>query len=86
MKPASSHDNIKKNSGHHLSTTRETLVQRCPESMLAAMFSGRHPQQLDSNGCVFIDRDGIRFRHILNFLRTGTQNNLSTNISMFIKT
>ena len=39
--------------------------------MLAAMFSGRHHQPLDENGEVFIDRDGVRFRHILNYLRTG---------------
>lgn len=57
--------------GHHYSTTRETLILRAPESMLAAMFSGRHHQPLDENGEVFIDRDGVRFRHILNYLRTG---------------
>mmetsp|Transcript_16914 Transcript_16914/g.34424 ORF Transcript_16914/g.34424 Transcript_16914/m.34424 type:complete len:218 (+) Transcript_16914:68-721(+) len=58
--------------GHHYSTTRETLVLRAPESMLAAMFSGRHHQPLDKNGSIFIDRDGQRFRHILNYLRTGS--------------
>ena len=26
----------------------------------------------DPEGCVFIDRDGARFRHVLNWLRSGT--------------
>jgi hypothetical protein len=38
--------------------------------MLAAMFSSRH-QTARVNGAVFIDRDGLRFRHVLNYLRDG---------------
>eukprot|EP00618_Florenciella_parvula_P019420 CAMPEP_0119493326 /NCGR_PEP_ID=MMETSP1344-20130328/17607_1 /TAXON_ID=236787 /ORGANISM="Florenciella parvula, Strain CCMP2471" /LENGTH=208 /DNA_ID=CAMNT_0007528741 /DNA_START=58 /DNA_END=684 /DNA_ORIENTATION=- len=52
-------------------TTDSTLLQ-CPESMLAAMFSGRFPVPTDAEGAVFIDRDGSRFRHVLNWLRSGT--------------
>lgn len=41
--------------------------------MLAAMFSGRHELDTDSEGQYFIDRDGAYFKHILNFLRDGNQ-------------
>jgi len=36
-----------------------------------AMFSGRYPLKKDSNGAIFIDRDGSLFKYILNFLRDG---------------
>jgi len=39
--------------------------------MLGAMFSQNMPSQVDKNGCYFIDRDGIVFRNILQFLRSG---------------
>ena len=49
-------------------TTLSTLT-RYPDSMLGAMFSGRHnlPQQED--GSYFIDRDGEVFKYILMYLR-----------------
>ena len=37
--------------------------------MLAAMFSGRHRVEQDSQGRYFIDRDGKLFHHILTYLR-----------------
>lgn len=37
--------------------------------MLAAMFSGRHKLEADSEGRYFIDRDGTYFGYILNYLR-----------------
>ena len=48
--------------------TLSTLT-KYPDSMLGAMFSGRHnlPQQED--GSYFIDRDGEVFKHILMYLR-----------------
>lgn len=53
-------------------TTIDTVTQREPDSMLAAMFSGRHTLSQDpNNGYVFVDRDGKHFRHILNWLRDG---------------
>eukprot|EP00271_Cylindrocystis_brebissonii_P007228 TRINITY_DN20520_c2_g1_i1.p1 TRINITY_DN20520_c2_g1~~TRINITY_DN20520_c2_g1_i1.p1 ORF type:complete len:310 (+),score=64.54 TRINITY_DN20520_c2_g1_i1:348-1277(+) len=58
--------------GMLFTTMRDTLTQRDNESMLAAMFSGRHHVHVDSkSGTIFIDRDGTHFRHILNWLRDG---------------
>ena len=52
-------------------TTRSTLL-KYPDSMLGAMFNGRHvPTGYDNQGNYFIDRDGYMFRHVLNFLRSG---------------
>ena len=49
-------------------TTLSTLT-KYPDSMLGAMFSGRHnlPQQED--GSYFIDRDGEAFKYVLMYLR-----------------
>nr|CAB3258221.1 BTB/POZ domain-containing protein KCTD7-like [Phallusia mammillata] len=54
---------------HH--TTSLSTLRKFPESMLAAMFSGRHHINTDKNGRFFIDRDGSLFHHVLNFLRQG---------------
>jgi BTB/POZ domain-containing protein KCTD7/14 len=51
-------------------TSIETLCAD-PNSMLAAMFSGRHNVNKDEDGRYFIDRDGTHFRYILNYLRDG---------------
>lgn len=51
-------------------TTRATLcTDAC--SMLTAMFE-RRSQPTGEGATVFIDRDGARFRHVLNWLRNGT--------------
>ncbi|KAB2071591.1 FH interacting protein FIP2 -like protein [Gossypium arboreum] len=58
--------------GKKFCTTIDTLTCREPDSMLAAMFSGRHTVCQDAEkGYVFVDRDGKHFRHILNWLRDG---------------
>ena len=57
--------------GKRFETSRGTLCMQ-PDSMLAAMFSGRHALTPDEDGSYFIDRDGKHFGHILNFLRQGT--------------
>lgn len=49
-------------------------LTRYPKSMLAVMFSGRHPLETDANGNYFIDRDGKLFRYVLNFLRSSFLN------------
>jgi BTB/POZ domain len=74
MPPAS--DIIELNvGGEYFSTTRSTLCGDHLEphgTMLSAMFgSAALPTQLDRDGRVFIDRDGPRFRMILNYLRSG---------------
>jgi hypothetical protein len=48
-------------------TTKQTL-QSEPESMLAAMFSGRYPFNTDQEGYVFIDRNGKYFEFILEYV------------------
>ena len=56
--------------GHHFTTTVQTL-RKDPNSMLAAMFSGKFDTQPSEDGSFFIDRDGTHFRFILNYLRDG---------------
>ena len=56
--------------GQHFTTSVQTLTKD-PNSMLAAMFSGKFDMKPSEDGSFFIDRDGTHFRFILNFLRTG---------------
>lgn len=60
---------IKLDIGQCFTTTLTTLT-RFPDTMIGAMFSGRHDLKRNDAGAYFIDRDGIHFRHILNFLRS----------------
>lgn len=57
--------------GVSYTTSLETLVSQ-PDSQLAAMFTGREPVTKDSKGRYFLDRDGVLFRYVLDFLRDGT--------------
>ncbi|KAK6169796.1 hypothetical protein SNE40_020780 [Patella caerulea] len=65
---------VKLDVGGHVYTTSMLTLTRDQDSMLAAMFSGRHPIKTEADGTVFIDRDGTHFRYILNFLRDGGLN------------
>ena len=56
--------------GHHFTTSVQTL-RKDPNSMLAAMFSGKFDMKPSEDGTFFIDRDGTHFRFILNYLRNG---------------
>ncbi|XP_022777972.1 BTB/POZ domain-containing protein KCTD6-like [Stylophora pistillata] len=56
--------------GHRFTTSLQTLTKD-PNSMLAAMFSGKFEMKPSDDGAFFIDRDGTHFRFILNYLRTG---------------
>ena len=56
--------------GQYFTTSRQTLISD-PNSMLAAMFSGRHKQETTGDGSFFIDRDGTHFRFLVNYLRNG---------------
>ena len=56
--------------GHCFKTSVQTLTKD-PNTMLAAMFSGKFEMKPCEDGTFFIDRDGTHFRFILNYLRTG---------------
>ena len=63
--------NVKLNvGGQHFTTSVQTL-RKDPNSMFAAMFSGKFDMKPSEDGTFFIDRDGTHFRFILNYLRTG---------------
>ncbi|CAH1232755.1 KCTD7 [Branchiostoma lanceolatum] len=54
--------------GAHHTTSLRTL-RKYEDSMLAAMFSGRHNLTRDKEGRYFVDRNGTHFGYILDFLR-----------------
>ena len=56
--------------GQHFTTSVQTL-RKDPNSMLAAMFSGKFDTKPSEDGSFFIDRDGTHIRFILNYLRDG---------------
>ena len=56
--------------GQHFTTSVQTL-KKDPNSMLAAMFSGKFEMKPSEDGSFFIDRGGTYFRFILNYLRNG---------------
>lgn len=58
------------NVGGILYTTTEATLMKYPESMLGSLINRGLPSTRDSNGHLFIDRDGLAFRHVLNFLRS----------------
>ncbi|XP_005112086.1 potassium channel regulatory protein [Aplysia californica] len=58
------------NVGGVVYTTTTSTLLKFPESMLGSMMSNGLPSTLDANGHLFIDRDGLIFRHVLNFLRS----------------
>ncbi|CAM9402854.1 unnamed protein product [Sphacelaria rigidula] len=54
--------------GKKFLTSWETIMHQA-NSMLASMFKGSFKCATDEDGFAFIDRDGERFGHVLNFLR-----------------
>ena len=54
---------------HKITVSKRTLC-KVPESMLTAMFSGRHKLR-KHKGKVFIDRDGDAFCAVISYLRNG---------------
>ena len=62
---------VRLNIGGHTFMTSTLTLTRDVDSMLAAMFSGRHALTQEADGSYFIDRDGTHFRYILNYLRDG---------------
>ena len=63
---------IKLNVGGNIFQTSVETLTKYPESLIAEMFSAKFNLKTDDDGCYFIDRDGTHFRHILNYLRSGT--------------
>lgn len=60
---------VKLNVGGTIFQTLRTTLQSHPQSMLAALVSGRHQVARDAQGIIFIDRDPKCFAAILMFLR-----------------
>lgn len=60
---------VKLNVGGTVFQTLRTTLQTHPQSMLAALVSGRHQVARDSQGIIFVDRDPRCFGAILMFLR-----------------
>lgn len=51
--------------------TRLSTLKKYPDSMLAALFSGRYQVDKDAEGNFFLDSNGILFGYLLEFLRNG---------------
>lgn len=62
-------DVIGLNMGGYIFTTRLSTLTRYTDSMLGAMFSGRHKLDKDNKDNYFIDRNGKYFQFVLEFLR-----------------
>ena len=62
---------VKLNVGGQYFTSSIQTLRKDPNSMLAAMFSGKFDTKPSEDGLFFIDRDGTHFRFILNYLRDG---------------
>lgn len=68
----SSSSTITLNVGGHLYAALRQTLARHQGSLLEEIANGKKPvQHVDSMGNSFIDRDGLVFRHVLNFLRLG---------------
>lgn len=60
---------VELNVGGVFYTTALTTLTRESDSHLAALFSGKTPVEKDAKGKYFLDRDGVLFRYVLDFLR-----------------
>ncbi|XP_076657941.1 BTB/POZ domain-containing protein Ktl [Halictus rubicundus] len=60
---------VELNVGGIFYTTTLTTLTRESNSHLAALFSGKVPVEKDAKGRYFLDRDGVLFRYVLDFLR-----------------
>lgn len=59
---------VKVNVGGSVFVTSRATLTKCPDSMLAALFSGRY-KLVKLDDAIFIDRDPQHFKTILNWLR-----------------
>ncbi|XP_015431011.1 PREDICTED: BTB/POZ domain-containing protein KCTD16 [Dufourea novaeangliae] len=60
---------VELNVGGVFYTTALTTLTRESDSHLATLFSGKTPVEKDAKGRYFLDRDGVLFRYVLDFLR-----------------
>ncbi|CAG9823549.1 unnamed protein product [Phaedon cochleariae] len=65
-------DVIDLNVGGVLYTTALATLTGRPVGRLHAMFTGQEPVARDAKGRFFLDRDGVLFRYVLDFLRDGS--------------
>jgi hypothetical protein len=56
--------------GYRYETSVQTL-RRVPGNLFDAYFSGRYAQDVCTDGSIFIDRDGMLFGHVLQYMRDG---------------
>uniref|UniRef100_H2ZUF0 Potassium channel tetramerization domain containing 4 n=2 Tax=Latimeria chalumnae TaxID=7897 RepID=H2ZUF0_LATCH len=59
------------NVGGYLYMTERATLTKYTDSFLEALVNGKIHNTLDTDGNYFIDRDGLLFRYVLNFLRNG---------------
>lgn len=57
--------------GNHLYKTTVSTLKKIPNTYFSAMLSGQYPIVRQSDGSLFIDRDGKHFGSILAFMRSG---------------
>lgn len=58
------------NVGGKIFTTRSSTIKQFPASRLTRMLDGRDQEFKMVGGQIFVDRDGVLFSFILDFLRT----------------
>ena len=63
-------ENIELNVGGKFYSTSAFTLTREPDSLLGKLFSGQRKIHKDANGKFVIDRDGVLFRYILDYLRS----------------
>ncbi|XP_039108108.1 potassium channel regulatory protein [Hyaena hyaena] len=66
----SSQDLVTLNVGGKIFTTRSSTIKQFPASRLTRMIDGRDQEFKMVGGQIFVDRDGVLFSFILDFLRT----------------
>ncbi|XP_049709378.1 BTB/POZ domain-containing protein KCTD4 [Elephas maximus indicus] len=59
------------NVGGYLYITQKQTLTKYPDTFLEGIVNGKILCPFDADGHYFIDRDGLLFRHVLNFLRNG---------------